>query len=139
MQNRSAPPMRTQKDKAINLILLGMAIQFIPLILGGVLLNIFAKSLKYLPKSAPALVGLCILSTFLIGYIFLIKGCRLYIQSKGYSPKWGWLGLLSLLGSSILMLIPSRISTTPLAEEDSVDQPFKHFNIIELLVVILKV
>jgi uncharacterized protein len=119
--------MGIQKNKAINLILLGLSIQFIPTNLIG----LYFKGLDRLSANSIAILYSIYLIAFLVGSVFLVIGCGLYIHSKGYNFKLGCLGLLSLLGSSILMLMPSRIPRFSI-EEDLVDEPFKYFNIIEL-------
>ncbi|MEH2056719.1 MAG: CPBP family intramembrane glutamic endopeptidase [Nostoc sp.] len=118
-----------KKEKAINQILLGLALQFIPLITLGL-------SKKYLNSLFPIsgiLISFLILGFVLVGYGFFIKGCRLYIKSKGYSSNWGWLGLLSLVGLSILLLIPSKRNRVSLQDETLVNKPFEKINIPELL------
>jgi uncharacterized protein len=80
--------MKTRKEKAIDLILLGMAIQWIPsailrmdiqwipfAILGGFFVGL---------DKLWSIFGLLGYIFFIIGYIFFIKGCLLYAQSKGY-------------------------------------------------------
>lgn len=114
------------KGKALDRILLGLAVQFIPSFLVGT----FVTDLNKLPSLWSLILSFSALGFFVGGYVFFIKGCRHYVQSKGYSSKWGWLGLLSLLGLSILLLIPHRKSTIPLS---SSDRPFDEFNIPELL------
>jgi len=44
----------------------------------------------------------------LIGVILLIVGLRHYARAKGYSPNYGFLGLLSLLGVLIIVLLPDK-------------------------------
>ncbi|WLQ14453.1 hypothetical protein O5O45_00695 [Hahella aquimaris] len=45
---------------------------------------------------------------FFIGHLVLLRGCILYAESKGYSMLVGLLGLFSLAGLSILMLLPDH-------------------------------
>jgi hypothetical protein len=47
---------------------------------------------------------------FFIGHIALIRGCVLLAQNKGYNALYGSLGFLSLIGLSILMLLPDRLN-----------------------------
>ncbi len=91
--------MKTKKEKAINLILLGLALKYVPLIT----VAIFVENITNLPYI------LYFLILFLLGYTLFIKGCCLYTQSKGYSSNWGWLGLLSIFCLLIILLIPTNI------------------------------
>ena len=43
-----------------------------------------------------------------VGLVFFIWGCTSYMKGKGYSPAWGLLGLLSIMGLIILALFPDR-------------------------------
>ncbi|MEH2192037.1 MAG: type II CAAX endopeptidase family protein [Nostoc sp.] len=116
------------KEKAINQILLGLALKFFPLIILGLFktyLNIFFPNLSIF-------IAVLIVGFFLVGYVFFIKGCYLYSKTKGYSYQWGWLGLLSLLGLSILLLIPSKRNIASLQDGILVDEPWDKINIPEL-------
>lgn len=122
-----------KKEKAINQILLGLALQFIPLISLGL-------SKKYLNSLFPIsgiLISFLILGFVLVGYGFFIKGCRLYIKSKGYSSNLGWLGLLSLLGLSILLFIPSKRNVVSLQDEILINEPFDKINIPEIFLYLI--
>ena len=82
--------MTINKEKAINIILLGLTVQFASLI-------IFPRFEGYLNSLSPTLnllISLLILGFSLVGYGFFVKGCGLYIESKGYVSNWGGLGLL---------------------------------------------
>ncbi|MBD0388578.1 MAG: CPBP family intramembrane metalloprotease [Nostoc sp. C3-bin3] len=117
-----------KKEKAINQILLGLALKFVPLIT----LGLSKEYLNTLFSIYGVLISFLILGFVLVGYGFFIKGCRLYIESKGYSSNLGWVGLLSLLGLSILLLIPSKRNGVSLQDESSVNEPFDKINIPEL-------
>lgn len=128
--------MKTNKEKAIDLILLGMVFYFIPLIITEIVTTYF----KDLPSVFKLLISLAALSLMLIGYIPFIKGCYLYIASKGHSSKWGLLGLFNLPGLSILLLIPTRrnsVNSEILESEGSENDPFKRINFLELLVCLI--
>ncbi|WP_445630795.1 lysostaphin resistance A-like protein [Nostoc sp. DSM 114167] len=116
------------KEKAINQILLGLALKFVPLIIVG----LFKGYLNSFFPNLSILIAILIVGFFLVGYVFFIKGCYLYSKSKGYSYKWGWLGLLSLLGLSILLLIPSRENIASFQDEILTDEPWDKINIPEL-------
>ncbi|MEH2204552.1 MAG: type II CAAX endopeptidase family protein [Nostoc sp.] len=116
------------KEKAINQILLGLALKFFPLII----LGLFKRYLNSLFPNLSILIAVLIVVFFLVGYVFFIKGCYIYSKSKGYSYKWGWLGLLSLLGLSILLLIPSKGNIASLQDESLVNEPWNKINIPEL-------
>ncbi len=120
--------MKNKKEKAVDLILLGLALTFVPLII----ISPFSKELKYLPSTWYFSICCLILSLVLGGYIYLIKGCCLYSKSKGYL-YWGWLGLFSFLGLSILLLIPSKKKSVSLQDENLSDNPFDKINVPELL------
>ncbi|MEH2183614.1 hypothetical protein [Nostoc sp.] len=107
------------KEKAINKILLGLALKFIPLIIIGLLKGY----LNNLLPSLSILISFLILGFFLVGYVFFIKGCYLYSQTKGYLYPWAWLGLLSLLGLSILLLLPSKKNVVYLQGESLTSEP----------------
>ena len=124
--------MTIKKDKAINLILLGLTIKFAPLII----LGIFKEDLKSF-SSILTLLSFLTLGLFLVGYILFIKGCRLYTESKGYSSNLGLLGLLSIFGLSILLLIPSKKNVPSLEDESLPYNPFKKINIPELLLTLV--
>lgn len=116
------------KEKAINKILLGLALKFIPLIIIG-LLKVYLNNI--LP-SLSILIFFLILGFFLVGYVFFIKGCYLYSETKGYSYPLAWLGLFSLLGLSILLLLPSKRNVVSLQDESLTSEPWDKINIPEL-------
>jgi membrane protease YdiL (CAAX protease family) len=134
--------MTINKEKAINIILLGLTVQFASLI-------IFPRFEGYLNSLSPTLnllISLLILGFSLVGYGFFVKGCGLYIESKGYVSNWGGLGLLllgllgifglylsSIFGLSILLLIPANKNVASLEDESLLYDPFKKINIPELL------
>jgi hypothetical protein len=47
-------------------------------------------------------------AVLLTGIGLYLWGCGQYAQGKGYSPYWGALGLLYLLGLVVLVLMPDR-------------------------------
>lgn len=124
--------MQIKKEKAINRILLGLAVQYIPLIILGTIV----KDLKELPSILSLVISFSMLGLFIGGYVFSIKGCCQYTQSKGYSSSWGWLGLFSVFGLSILLLIPDNKNIVSLESPPSQilsAQPFNELNISEVL------
>ncbi|MCD4499987.1 hypothetical protein [Chromobacterium vaccinii] len=56
-------------------------------------------------KSGVPIVGLIIA---IIGAGFFIWGCSQYSKGKGYSGKFGLLGLLSIFGLVVLALMPDK-------------------------------
>ncbi len=44
----------------------------------------------------------------LIGFGFFIWGCAQYAKAKGHSPWFGGLGVFSIIGLLILVLLPDR-------------------------------
>ncbi len=119
--------MKTLKEKAIALVLIGLAIQFIPLFIIGLLF------LSFNVKNSPPnlLLSFLILDLFLLGYIFFIKGCCLYAKSKGYSSKWGSIGLLSVFSLPILLFLPPKKNSFSLQLEKLPNNPFEKINIPE--------
>ena len=119
--------MKTPKEKAIALVLIGLAIQFIPLFIIGLLF------LSFNVKNSPPnlLLSFLILDLFLLGYIFFIKGCCLYAKSKGYSSKWGSIGLLSVFSLPILLFLPPKKNSFSLQLEKLPSNPFEKINIPE--------
>ncbi len=126
--------MKNNKEKGIDLILLGMAISWIPAAILGRLVD-----LDKLSPPFGALVPLFSLGLFIIGLLFFIKGCRLYVQSKGYASAWGWLGLFSIFSLPILVLLPSRKKAISLLERDETDSrnPFEKIYVTELFLYLL--
>ena len=106
--------MYTLKEKGINLILTGISFQFIPLIITGLLIETF-PDFKANPHWS---FILAILVSFFLGYGIFIKGCGLYIKSKGYASNWGWLGIFSFVTFIIFFLIPSRTNQTDFESEN---------------------
>jgi len=130
--------MKTQKEKAINLIWLGVALKFVPVLILQVIFPEYFKDSSHnlSPVYLPPLLSFLFYSLFLIGYRFFIEGCCLYIESKGYSYKWGWLGLLSLPSLSLFLLLPFKKNAATLQSlenESLVNKPFEKINILELL------
>ncbi len=70
----------------------------------GIVLNILGKIIE---KNAPNL-GLLGLLVFIIAAASMIWGCVHYAKGKGYSPYWGALGLLSIIGFIVLALFPDK-------------------------------
>ncbi|NEO22432.1 MULTISPECIES: CPBP family intramembrane glutamic endopeptidase [unclassified Moorena] len=124
------------KNHSINLILCGLAFQFIPLLTLGLISQKNERFLASLYPPLSLLIILLILGLLLYGYVPLVKGCRLYIHDKGYPSNWGWLGLLSIWGLSVLFLFPTKrnklYSEESLAK-DSINHPFNKLNIPEFL------
>ncbi len=124
--------MQIKKEKAINRILLGLAVKYVPLIILGT----FVKDLKELPSILSFVISFSVLGLFIGGYVFFIKGCCQYTQSKGYYSNWGWLGLFSVFGLSILLLIPDKkniVSIPSSPGQNLFIQPFNELNIPEVL------
>lgn len=123
--------MQIKKEKAINRILLGLAVQYIP----SIMLGTIVKDLKELPSILSLVISFSVLGLFIGGYVFFIKGCCQYTQSKGYSSSWGWLGLFSVFGLSILLLIPDNkniVSLESSPRQNLSAQPFDKVNIPEV-------
>ncbi|WP_221645408.1 hypothetical protein, partial [Nostoc sp. UCD120] len=59
------------KEKAINQILLGLALKFFPLII----LGLFKGYLNSFSPNLSILIAVLIVGFFLVGYVFVIKGC----------------------------------------------------------------
>ena len=120
-----------KKNKAIKLIMKGLSIQWLPSIISGVLLNA-----QIISDKSPlfGVLAFIVLGLFIYGYFPFIKGCSRYIQSKGYSPSWGIVGLLSFVGLFLLSAITPKntiISSEDLSEEQSTITPFEKINLVE--------
>lgn len=63
--------------------------------------------LQYLvtPTSAGIDIGYV---PFIVGYLVLLRGCFLYARQKGYGNAVGLLGLASLAGLAVLLLLPDK-------------------------------
>ncbi len=158
--------MDSSKEKSINLILLGLTLKFAPLVVLGMfsgylknvfpifnllivlsILVIFVIGYKYFLKG-------CFLYTESKGYssitlpslprythILLLKICGFKDEElpqqieKRYNL--GRLGLLSLVGLSILLLIPSKNNLASLQNESCSHHPLEKINIPELLLTFL--
>lgn len=124
------------QNYSITLILGGLALQFLPFLTFGLLLKNFKSFFYSLYPPLSLLIILLILGLLLYGYVPLVKGCRLYIHDKGYASNWGWLGLLSFWGLSVLFLFPTK-RTKYYSEEslakDSINHPFNKLNIPKFL------
>lgn len=45
---------------------------------------------------------------YAIGVVLFLWGCSQYARGKGYSPYWGALGLLYILGLLVLVFMPDK-------------------------------
>ncbi|NEP87324.1 MAG: hypothetical protein F6K18_11085 [Okeania sp. SIO2C2] len=123
--------MKSLKEKALDKILLGVSLKIIiPASLGFLYPELFENS-NYDENLVLALSFL-ILILFLVGYVIFIQGCFLYIESKGYSSKWGWLGVLSLLILPIFFFIPSKRDKISVQSDNSENASFEEVNIPEI-------
>lgn len=74
------------------------------LILGSIFVPLLVDEMRL-----PAEVGLiAALAVRLVGIVLWIWGLRHYAMSKGYHPAWGFLGLLSIIGLLILVVLPNK-------------------------------
>lgn len=48
------------------------------------------------------------LLAWLVGLVLFVIGCCCYSKGKGHSAAWGLLGLLSIIGLSVLVLFPDK-------------------------------
>ncbi|NEO36040.1 MAG: CPBP family intramembrane metalloprotease [Moorea sp. SIOASIH] len=119
------------KNESFNLILCGLAFQFIPLLICVLTLLICEGFSLPFPRFLSHLT----ISGIVYGYVPLVKGCRLYSYEKGYASKWGWFGLLSIVGLSVLLLLPDKrtnLSSEESLGKNSINFPFNKLNITEL-------
>ncbi|NEP49267.1 MAG: CPBP family intramembrane metalloprotease [Moorea sp. SIO3C2] len=118
------------KNESLNLIICGLSFQFIPLIICILTLLICEGFSLPFPRFLTTLT----ISAIAYGYVPFVKGCRLYSYDKGYASKWGWFGLLSILGLSVLLLLPDK-RTNFYSEcslgQNSINFPFNKLNISE--------
>ncbi|MEL7039102.1 MAG: type II CAAX endopeptidase family protein [Cyanobacteria bacterium J06592_8] len=124
--------MKSLKEKALDKILLGAGFKLIPLGIYGSLIETYPDLSDSSDSVISFVLPLLILILLLVGYVIFVKGCFLYLKSKGYSSKWGWLGILSLLIFPILLFIPSKRDTSAVQPENSENTPFYRVNIPEI-------
>ncbi|WP_413167719.1 CPBP family intramembrane glutamic endopeptidase [Capilliphycus salinus ALCB114379] len=124
--------MKSLKEKALDKILLGVGLKLIPLASFGFLIEIYPELSDSSDSVVSLVLSLFVFISCLIGYIFFIKGCCLYIKSKGYSSNWGWLGILSLLILPIFFFIPSRLEQFSVQSENLENKLFERINIPEI-------
>ncbi|NEP85329.1 MAG: hypothetical protein F6K39_48945 [Okeania sp. SIO3B3] len=119
------------KEEALDKILLGISLK---IIIPGSFGLLFPELYENSNNDNNLVLGLnfLILILFLVGYVIFIKGCFLYIKSKGYSSNWGWLGILSLLILPILFFIPSKRDKIYVQSENSENASFEQINIPEI-------
>lgn len=116
------------KNESFDLIICGLTFQFIPLLI-CVLTLLICEGLS-LPF--PRFLSFLTISGIFYGYVALVKGCRLYSYEKGYASKWGWFGLLSILGLSVLLLLPDK--RTNLSSENSLGKNSINFPFNKLII-----
>lgn len=127
--------MRTKKQKAILLMILGLSVQIPPLVFLG---SITSNNSQTANTISPELNG-TISVLVLIGYLILFIGCGSYIREKGYSIYWRMLVLASIFGVSILLLMPSKSPTSVNNEIDKttrISQSLKVIDIPEQLLIL---
>ncbi|MBN4055690.1 hypothetical protein JYU12_02990 [bacterium AH-315-K03] len=108
-QNETAPNINTKKAVrwlSIAAILLTIAITSDDMLQNLQFLSFAGIDIGYLP--------------FYIAHIALIRGCMFYATNKGYRSSLGLLGFLSLLGLSILLLLPDRNKGQTKADKKSI-------------------
>ena len=71
---------------------------------GGLALQLLGNVLQA-QGGAMVVIGLVLL---LVGLVLFIWGCMSYCEGKGYSKWLGLLGLLSIIGLLVLVLLPDR-------------------------------
>ncbi len=72
--------MKSLKEKALDKILLGVGLKLIPLASFGFLIEIYPELSDSSDSVVSLVLSLFVLISCLIGYIFFIKGCCLYIK-----------------------------------------------------------
>ncbi|GIK53267.1 MAG: hypothetical protein HUU03_04905 [Planctomycetaceae bacterium] len=78
----------------------------VPFLAGGLLLQVGGSFLRFM--SIELFVALAA-----VGAALLIVGCMHYARARGYKRELGLLGLLSVLGVVILVLLPDREKSSP--------------------------
>jgi len=71
----------------------------------GILVFPIGKWLMYSQTPIVVLLGLLV---WLAGVSLLVWGCGQYAKGKGYSPYWGLLGVLYIIGFVVLFFFPNR-------------------------------
>jgi hypothetical protein len=70
----------------------------------GIVLEIAGRSMAHNPEPMRSIAGIIIL----IGAVAFIWGCAQYSKGKGFSPWFGFFGLLSIIGLIVLALFPDK-------------------------------
>lgn len=120
--------MNSLKEEAVDKILLGVSLKLIPGSLGFLYPDLYENS----KNDDNFALALLISSLFLVGYVIFVKGCFLYIKSKGYSSNWGWLGIFSLLILPFFFFIPSKREKIFVQSDNSENASFEEVNIPEI-------
>ncbi|MGH2750762.1 MAG: hypothetical protein ACRDK3_07805 [Actinomycetota bacterium] len=71
----------------------------------GLGVQIAGRVLQGSPSSATAALGALLVAG---GLAVFVWGCAMYMQGKGYHSAWGLLGLLSVIGLIVLVLLRDR-------------------------------
>jgi hypothetical protein len=113
-------------NQGIKLILLGLILQITPLF-------IFANKLDF-----GILISLIAIVIIIIGYIIFVRGCGIQAKLKGYSFLFGvGLGLLSIVGISVLVLLHPKRNSPLLDSVYSSDNPLQNINLLRWLLAFL--
>lgn len=116
-------------QQGLKYITAGFCFQYIPLIILGM-------NKDYISLNLP--LSILVLLTFLIGYYLLIRGCRRYCRSKGYSPRWGWFGLLNVFSLPFFILLKNTNDNHNTTEDLEIDK-FNKINYLEIILAILSI
>ena len=76
----------------------------------GIASGFGAQIVGFMLPEEPAMIGLLSLLLLLGGVVLICWGCVCYAKGKGRSGFWGILGITSLLGLIILVLLPDDYS-----------------------------
>jgi hypothetical protein len=88
---------RKDLQKQSNYFLLGAVVLW-------VVLNFIARVL--IPEGS--VVALFLMPFWLVALVLWVIGCMRYAQSKGYSSLYGFLGILTICGLLVLVLLPNK-------------------------------
>jgi len=91
-------------------IIQGLAFQFAPLLIIGLVQSLFKTDspFDFLPAAIRPLLVLYILGMFWWGYIICWRAAYKYAAYKGYSKRFGLLGIFSFLGIAILYVLKNK-------------------------------
>ncbi|GFE70962.1 type II CAAX prenyl endopeptidase Rce1 family protein [Chroococcus sp. FPU101] len=118
-------------QQGLNLIVVGLCVQYIPLVILGM-------NQDYISLNLSLSISISVLLTLLLGYYLLIRGCRRYCRGKGYSSRWGWLGLLNVFILPFFILLNNKNDNPSTTKDLEIDK-FNKINYLEIILALLSI